>query len=605
MKPRIHRPSHRPRRLALSVLSLALLGALSIPAFAADTPCKNPDGTDVSPAPSTDQGNEAGPDNTTCKTSASAFGTGNNASAVASSAFGNQNFAYSDGSSAFGYWNKAYGVGSSAFGGSNTALGSNSSAFGTVNSAVGMFSSAFGHWNHANGDNSSAFGEGNWANGDGSSAFGNSNTASGDNSAAFGYGNTASALGSSAFGYINKATGNWSTAIGAGSVANAERSMAIGFQTVANESDVVSFGHAAGDLDVFGNAYGSDYNARLIHVAAGVDDTDAVNLGQLNAALSGITGFTGWNLSAAGGATQLIGNGDTVDFAVNDPNGNLTVSRSGNTITYGLAGSPTFLGLTVGGGGAHFTIVNNTVVNMGGNVVGGVANGVAATDAVNVGQLNTVATAASNAQTSADNAQNTADAAMTAASNAQSTADAAMTAANNAQASADQAQATADHAQASADHAQTTADTALAAAGSALTDAKDYTDTRETAIRSDMTAGDAATLASSKAYTDQRFAAWNDTFTQYQHQVDARFAQTDTRINRIGAMGTAMTQMAVNAAIGTSPNGRLAVGLGTQGGQGAISIGYGRRVGSTGSFSIGASFASGESSVGAGFGIDL
>lgn len=66
-----------------------------------------------------------------------------------------------------------------------------------------------------------------------------------------------------------------------------------------------------------------------------------------------------------------------------------------------------------------------------------------------------------------------------------------------------------------------------------------------------------------------------------------------------------MTQMAVNAAIGTSPNGRLAVGLGTQGGQGAISIGYGRRVGSTGSFSIGASFASGESSVGAGFGIDL
>ena len=37
--------------------------------------------------------------------------------------------------------------------------------------------------------------------------------------------------------------------------------------------------------------------------------------------------------------------------------------------------------------GAGFTIVNNTVVNMGGNVVGGVADGVAATDAVNKGQL--------------------------------------------------------------------------------------------------------------------------------------------------------------------------------------------------------------------------
>ena len=552
MKPRTHRPFCRPRRLALSVLSLALLGALSMPAFAADTPCKNPDGTNVSPAPSTDQGNEAGPDNTTCNLSASAFGTGNNASANVSSAFGNQNIATAAGSSAFGYWNKAYGIGSSAFGGSNNAFGYNSSAFGVVNTATGTFSSAFGHWNYATGDNSSAFGHNNRANGNASSAF----------------------------GFESQALVDYSTALG--------------YQAVANVAGVVSFGHSATDLNVSGVAYGSELNARLVHVAAGIDATDAVNLGQMNAALSGITGFSGWNLSAGGGAAQLIGDGDTVDFTANDPNGNLTVSRSGNSITYGLNS----LNAVFGGGGGSFTIVNNTTINMGNNVVGGVANGVAATDAVNVGQLNTVATAASNAQTSADNAQNTADAAMSAANNAQSTADAAMTAANN-------AQDTADHAQQSADAAQATADTALNVANNAVGVANTYTDTREAAIRTDMSAGDAATLASSKAYTDQRFAAWNDTFTQYQHQVDARFAQTDTRINRIGAMGTAMTQMAVNAAIGASPRGRLAVGVGTQGGQGAISIGYGRRVGSTGSFSIGASFASGESSVGAGFGIDL
>ncbi|HRO64408.1 hypothetical protein [Thermomonas sp.] len=70
-------------------------------------------------------------------------------------------------------------------------------------------------------------------------------------------------------------------------------------------------------------------------------------------------------------------------------------------------------------------------------------------------------------------------------------------------------------------------------------------------------------------------------------------------------MGTAMTQMAVNAAMSNSPRGRLATGVGAQGGQGAVSIGYGRRVGTSGSFSLGASFASGESSVGAGFGFDL
>ncbi len=374
---------------------------------------------------------------------------------------------------------------------------------------------------------------------------------------------------------------------------------------MANVAGVVSFGHSASDLDVSGSAYGSDLNARLIHVADGIDATDAVNLGQLNSAISGISSYSGFSISANGGAAQAVTGGSTVDFTATDPNGNLTVTRSGNTISYGFSNTPTFFGLTVGGGGAHFTIVNNTVVNMGNNVVGGVANGVAATDAVNKGQLDAVAGSAAAAQTSANAAQTTANSAMTAANNAQTTADAAMTAANNAQASADHAQATADHAQTSADAAQSTANTALTVANNAVGAANTYTDTREAAIRSDMTAGDAATLASAKSYTDQRFVAWNDTFSQYQQQVDRRFAQTDQRIDRVGAMSTAMTQMAVNAAMSNSPRGRIAIGVGAQGGQGAVSIGYGRRLGDRGSFSLGASFAHGESSVGGGFGIDL
>ena len=183
-----------------------------------------------------------------------------------------------------------------------------------------------------------------------------------------------------------------------------------------------------------------------------------------------------------------------------------------------------------------------------------------------------------------------------------------------------------------------------------LEQAKAYTDTRETVIRTDMAAGDAATLAASKsytddqaaatlasanahadagdaatltasksytdskatqtlnsanAYTDNKFAAWNDTFTQYQQQVDKRFAQTDTRIDRIGAMGSAMTHMAVNAANGSGSKGRIAIGVGAQGGQGAVSIGYGKRIGDRASFSLGASFGSGEASAGVGFGFDL
>ena len=99
--------------------------------------------------------------------------------------------------------------------------------------------------------------------------------------------------------------------------------------------------------------------------------------------------------------------------------------------------------------------------------------------------------------------------------------------------------------------------------------------------------------------------AWNDTFTQYQREVDVRFAKTDKRIDQIGAMGSAMTQMAVNAALGNSDKGRIAVGVGGQGGEAAVSVGYGKRIGDRASFSFGASFASGESSAGAGFGFDL
>lgn len=117
--------------------------------------------------------------------------------------------------------------------------------------------------------------------------------------------------------------------------------------------------------------------------------------------------------------------------------------------------------------------------------------------------------------------------------------------------------------------------------------------------------GDAATLRSANAYTDQRVAA------TVQPQLDAlredvwsRMATTDRRINRIGAMGSAMTQMAVNASNGGGERGRLAVGVGYTEGEKAVSVGYGLRVG-RGSFSLGAAFGGGETSVGAGIGVDL
>lgn len=154
----------------------------------------------------------------------------------------------------------------------------------------------------------------------------------------------------------------------------------------------------------------------------------------------------------------------------------------------------------------------------------------------------------------------------------------------------------------------------------AIDQANAYTDTRETAIRTDMAAGDATALAAAKtyadtssanamksanAYTDTRFTAWNDRFTQYQQAVDQRFVATDERISQMGAMSSAMTQMTANAVPAQAGNGRMAIGVGTQSGKAALSVGYGKRLPGGASFTFGASFSGGENSAGAGFGFDL
>lgn len=63
--------------------------------------------------------------------------------------------------------------------------------------------------------------------------------------------------------------------------------------------------------------------------------------------------------------------------------------------------------------------------------------------------------------------------------------------------------------------------------------------------------------------------------------------------------------MAINAGGATSQNGRVAVGIGTQGGQQAMSIGYSRPVGERAHVSFGGAFSGSQNSAGVGFGVDL
>jgi autotransporter adhesin len=127
-----------------------------------------------------------------------------------------------------------------------------------------------------------------------------------------------------------------------------------------------------------------------------------------------------------------------------------------------------------------------------------------------------------------------------------------------------------------------------------LDSANAYTDTTAT-----------KTLASANAYTDSKFTALDDQFQQLSDNLGNRLNQQDKRIDRMGAMSSAMMNMAMNAAGGRSERGRVAVGAGWQNGESALSVGYAKQIGDRASFSIGGAFSSDDSSAGIGFGFDL
>jgi len=89
-----------------------------------------------------------------------------------------------------------------------------------------------------------------------------------------------------------------------------------------------------------------------------------------------------------------------------------------------------------------------------------------------------------------------------------------------------------------------------------------------------------------------------------QSQVNQRFDQLDSRVNRVGAMNAAMTTMVASAA-GLQTDNRMAIGTGLYRGQTALAVGYQRKVGSRATVTIGGSTAGGSEynvGIGAGYG---
>lgn len=127
----------------------------------------------------------------------------------------------------------------------------------------------------------------------------------------------------------------------------------------------------------------------ITNVKAGEAETDAVNVGQLNAVKE--TANKGWKLKTNNGNVSDVKPGDEVEF---DGDDNIKVSNAGNKVSFKLNNKLTGIeSITgVGGGsisfsGGNVTINNNVTFGSNGQIHN-VTAGTASTDAVNVGQLN-------------------------------------------------------------------------------------------------------------------------------------------------------------------------------------------------------------------------
>lgn len=169
----------------------------------------------------------------------------------------------------------AGGYGATAGGQSSVALGEGANASQTGAVAIGAGA-------QATGDPTTAVGDMAIASGANASAFGAGATASGANSVALGQGSTAAGTGSVALGQGASAPTANSVAIGAGSVASRGAQSgytAYGLSTPQNSAGEVSMGSPGAER-------------QITNVAAGDQATDAVNLGQLQGAVSAANAYT-------------------------------------------------------------------------------------------------------------------------------------------------------------------------------------------------------------------------------------------------------------------------------------------------------------------------
>lgn len=223
------------------------------------------------------------------ETFSTALGAETHAEGYGSTTIGNQSWTTGNYSVAIGsYLNSDNGVNGISNGAQSVAVGFHSQSTGTQSVVLGAYSSSSGNYSVVLGNSSTASGKGAVAQGWYATASGVQSVAQGASAEASG--NNAIATGSFA-----NATGSSSLAIGANSTANVDNSIALGSHSKTTREagtqgyvpEGASITEEQKQSSTWTSTYGevsvgNDEGTRQItHVAAGTEDTDAVNVAQL------------------------------------------------------------------------------------------------------------------------------------------------------------------------------------------------------------------------------------------------------------------------------------------------------------------------------------
>ncbi|EJF83579.1 hypothetical protein MCY_01300, partial [Bartonella rattimassiliensis 15908] len=248
-------------------------------------------------------------------------------------AHGIYSFATGCGSSARGNYSVAFGANATARSGGAQAFGVSALASGKVSVAVGVGSEAsgdaalaFGGLSVASGQHSVAIGQRAVAQSSGAIAIGSSDSSENKTMA---YGQEAIAIGTNAIARVSGGI-----AVGSRSVSNTDHSV-LGYDPVKNGRTTdsgIEWKSTAGAFSV-GFVEGK-VTRQITGVAAGTEDTDAVNVAQLKK-LRGAIG--NWKLTVNGEDSEGIGLDDVVDFSTGSTNLTVTKGKDGNKIKFDLA----------------------------------------------------------------------------------------------------------------------------------------------------------------------------------------------------------------------------------------------------------------------------